>query len=62
MPVPPPAPLFVFRGDTSDVHSLLFHEVFDKKMFAGSTDGTVHIWDLTVQKHQFQYKNFKMYY
>lgn len=51
-PPPPPDPKFILRGDMDDnVHSLLFRiNSSVEHLYAGDGKGTVHIWDLKVNR------------
>lgn len=55
MPVPPPDPKFLLRGDMNEnVHSLLFSiNSNTEHLYAGDEKGIVHIWDLKVNIFRF---------
>ncbi|XP_014475313.1 PREDICTED: guanine nucleotide-binding protein subunit beta-like protein 1 [Dinoponera quadriceps] len=52
MPAPPPDPKFLLRGDMGEnVHSLLFSINSNMEhLYAGDGKGTVHIWDLKINR------------
>ncbi|XP_061173063.1 guanine nucleotide-binding protein subunit beta-like protein 1 isoform X2 [Saccostrea echinata] len=46
----PPDPAFTLRGSGSPITCLKFTDQTDQKLYSGSQDGTIHIWDMKIHR------------
>ncbi|KAL0276428.1 UNVERIFIED_CONTAM: hypothetical protein PYX00_004009 [Menopon gallinae] len=60
MPMLPPDPVYIFKGDMESVFCVMFKELNEKSvLYAGTQSGLVHVWDLKINRQIASFESSK---